>query len=300
MLAEGQDRIIDAVAAVGKIAFLSPQGNLAAYCADGKVRFWNVKTGQLLRTVPLAEKARGVVFSGREDLIAVAARGGSVSMWSPKGARSLGATPVAGVRSSPFQFSADATRLATGHSDRTVRLWDVASAKEQLVLRGGIGGTAAIALSPDGGTIVASDDDTNIRVWSTRNGELIRLIDELQLTTFSLAFSPDGKYLASGGADAVLYIWDTATWKIVRRISNQPEMIRSLVFSPDGRLIATGGFNDKSSAEPVSILLNDVATGKVVRRMASPHLVLGAAFSPDGSLLATFTKGSTISLWQVK
>ena len=291
------DRTIEAGARVNQIAFMSTRDTLAAFCDDGRVRLWNAATGQLLRTMDFDGESRGLTFSPDGHTLATIGQGDVVRTWTLKGPERLPATFVARLRSA--QFSRDAALLAAGTGDQKVRLWDVRSGEERLALPGGIGGTSAIAFSPDGRLLVAADDDTNIRVWTTRDGELVRLIEELQLTTFSLAFSPDGRYLASGGADGVLRIWDTHTWKPVRSFSNQPESIMKLAFSPDGRLLATGGFDDTLSTNPVSVVIQDAASGKVVRAVKSPHRVTGLAFSADGKQFAVLSGNSKIAIWEV-
>ena len=57
---------------------------------------------------------------------------------------------------------------------------------------GGIGGTSALAISPDGSILAAGSYDTNVRAWTTRNGELLRLIEDLPVAMFAMAFTKDG------------------------------------------------------------------------------------------------------------
>ncbi len=155
-----------------------------------------------------------------------------------------------------------------------------------------------MALSPDGGTLVAASYDTNVRAFSTRNGELLRLIEELPVTMFAIVFSPDGKFLATAGADRIVYLWDTKTWKLARKLTGQPEMIQSMDFSPDGRRILTGGFSDLTTQHPVQIILWDVVSGKALRTLPAPHAVRAVAFSPDGRVAASGCQ-KEVSLWRM-
>ena len=70
-----------------------------------------------------------------------------------------------------------------------------------------------------------------------------------------------------------------------------------LAFSPDGKLLATPGPDGRNSVK--TLVLLDVAAGKVLRTIELPQPITSLAFSPDSRTLATENANRTITLWEV-
>jgi WD40 repeat protein/serine/threonine protein kinase/tetratricopeptide (TPR) repeat protein len=62
-------------------------------------------------------------------------------------------------------FSPDGRRIATGSSDRSVKLWDTATGRDVFTLRGHANTVVAVVFSPDGYRIVSGAYDETARVW---------------------------------------------------------------------------------------------------------------------------------------
>jgi WD40 repeat protein len=63
--------------------------------------------------------------------------------------------------------SPDGRRLATGSTDRTVKLWDTTTGEEVFTLRGHTAAVLCVAFSPDGQRIASGGYDRTVRVWDT-------------------------------------------------------------------------------------------------------------------------------------
>jgi WD40 repeat protein len=65
----------------------------------------------------------------------------------------------------PLTFSCDCKLLATAGFDETVRVWEVATAKEMHCFSGGQARIHAVAFSPDGKTVASAGGDSTVLVW---------------------------------------------------------------------------------------------------------------------------------------
>src|SRR5262249_18569573 len=71
----------------------------------------------------------------------------------------LGATSVA--------FSPDSKRVAVGHFDQMVRVWDVPTWRRSASLRGNLDEVWSVSFSPDGRTIASGSKDGAVKIWNS-------------------------------------------------------------------------------------------------------------------------------------
>jgi WD40 repeat protein len=189
-------------------------------------------------------------------------------------------------------FSPDGQTLATSSTDLSIRLWDVGTGEQRLVITS----TTQVewfAFSPLGDTILAGGYDGVARLWDAETGELVR---EFTTSgggfTAGLAYSPDGHYVFASGLDGILHMWDIQTGAEIRRFVGG-EGIMDAEFSPDGRYLLGGDCDDTAR-------LWDFATGRELRRFTG-HTgdVQSVAWSPDGRIVVTASWDNTFRLWYV-
>lgn len=188
-------------------------------------------------------------------------------------------------------FSPDNAMLASASSDRTIRLWDVATRSHRHTLTGHTSDIYSVAFSPDGRTLASGSGNGKIRLWNTTTGQYRVTLEGHRNVVSSIAFSPDGGTLASGSSDRTIRLWNAITGLYKVTLEGHSDDINSVAFSPDGGTLASGS-SDRT------IRLWNAATG-FHKQTLTEHTdgVYDVAFIEDGKTLASKSGDNTIYLW---
>jgi hypothetical protein len=144
---------------------LSPNGQIAASSSeDGLVRLWNLQTGELIRTISADINAvRTLAFSPNGQTLATGGEG-TIRLWNITNGdlvRTIARNP--GATFSEITFSNDGETLVGSVQEgdmNAIRVWDVRTGGLLHVFPTA---AAAIALTPDGQTLVGGGWD--IQIW---------------------------------------------------------------------------------------------------------------------------------------
>lgn len=228
-------------AMVWTVAWTADGGRVATGSEDRLVRVFDSTSGVLLETFHGHQAGvRGLVWAPDGRLISCGADS-SVRIWdvaTPD--REPFSLPDISTGAWDVALSA-ANELAVACDDRTVRIWDLASATLRNVLTGHGDWVRAVRWSPDGGLLASASYDQTIRLWDVGLGVLRALLNGHTAGVRSVAFSPNGSLLASAADDATVRIWRVDSGAEIAVLQTNDAAVRAVVWHPDGTAVLCAG-----------------------------------------------------------
>ena len=193
----------------------------------------------------------------------------------------------------------------------------------------------AVALSPDGQTLLTGSATGHPRLWHVTTGEPIGEPLPHDGGIRAAAFSPDGRTIVTAGFDRTARLWDAHSRKSLGEPLRHPGWVQAVAFSPDSKVLVTGCAADieygearrweVATGDPIGEPLRhgsvvravaisgdgktlitgdafrarlwDVSTGRCVEVLEHPGPIWAAAFSPDQKTLLTGSQDGTARLW---
>jgi WD40 repeat protein len=220
---------------VEAVAF-SPDGRFLATGHREHLKLWDLATRQEC----WAAQEKGFDFSALcftgdgKTLAAGDWDAGVVTLWDPATGQkrtTLDQKRFTGGYASfwfPFMFSSslaispDGQTIAHAHRTSqvtgrgTVELWDLASGRHRLTLRGHLAEVWTVAFSPDGKTLVTGSEDKTVKLWDPITGEERGTLRGRQARVSRVVFSADGSVLATASWDGTVKLWRATRKEEVR------------------------------------------------------------------------------------
>jgi WD40 repeat protein len=269
----------------------APDGKTVACVNDeGDVKLWDVASGAFKRAFPgLAElKAQAarrykqgdlnlpgtmmdaIAFAPDASLIAVSGHGPidvelpdrtyELRVFDPATGQLQWSHIGRGDEASSLLFSPDGRMLARGGWN-SVKLWDARTGEPLRTLSPEKGTVFAIALTPDGRTLVGGGGVPRegnqmyaglVTIWDVATGRILHTLEGTTNTVHAVAVAPDGKTIAAGGGGpsrrfpgservvSEVRLWDVATGRLLSTVEGSLDTVRGLAFKPDGTSIVYG------------------------------------------------------------
>lgn len=310
---------MDLKSAVCTVRFSGDGAMVAAGCHKS-AQVFDVKTGEVNLIVSSPSNAgqtatgtpeeddghvRAVCFSPDSTTLIVGMPHNTIRTWDI--ASKTEGPAMTGHKAGIYALDCVNNVVVSGSGDRTVRLWDARSGQCKKIFdreagnSGPLDGVTSVALSPNGGHLLASGSlDKIVCVWDTETGQLLDRFECHSDSVYSVAFSPDGKQLVSGSFDCTIMLWDVGAQG---RTSTRPrmvlqghrELVLSVAYTPDGRWLL-------SSSKDRSVRFWDPRSTprSVLTLTGHRNSVIGVASSTVSPYFATASGDGVAALWKYR
>jgi WD40 repeat protein len=189
---------------------LSPDGRrIATGGEDGFLRIWDAAKRTVLETRNVGQTIWGVEWTRDGTKVVVLTYAGATHLFDAANLQKIRAFgPKDGgeliIPQSP-ELSRDESLVASGHGDRTARVWEIATGRPVAELPHA-GPVFDVAFSPDSRFLVTASGDAPT-IWDLESQRpLVQLFGHTG-GVITVDFSPDGSSILSGGEDRSIRIW---------------------------------------------------------------------------------------------
>jgi WD40 repeat protein len=205
-------------------------------------------------------------------------------------------------------WSPDSKWLASASYDKTIRIYDSVSGKEQqLPLTGHRDRINSLSWSPDSKFLASTSDDGLVMIWHVARSESTLSYTHHAGHVNAVAWSPDGSKLASGGDDKTVQIWSPNKDTTLHAYTEHQGKVLALAWSPDSMRVASGG-------EDCRLHLWEPGKGQqrrsLLSRIFSPHSqeilkghqqrINSLSWSGNGKYLATAGSDHEVYIWDAQ
>ena len=193
---------------------------------------WDALSRREVASYTVPGDIRDIEFTGDERLMALSQNGGAVSVRNVATGEAVytlqTVTPI-GQSLQGLAIFPDGKRLATASTEApVVKVWDLATGRKLVDLRGHNLVLGRIVVSPDGQRLATSAiGQEPIKIWDTASWEETASLEVPGAVVGAGAFLPDGNTLASydWGREGVLNLWHAPSWaEINATVANEKEI----------------------------------------------------------------------------
>jgi WD40 repeat protein len=104
-------------------------------------------------------------------------------------------------------------RVVTAGRGSSIKVWDIATGREEQSLLGHVGRVTALTVSPDGRTLVSGSGAGEVKLWDLRTGQELIGLRRHSGSVTTAEFGANGRVLitggTAGGGRGELAFWDT-------------------------------------------------------------------------------------------
>jgi Planctomycete cytochrome C/WD domain, G-beta repeat len=275
----------------------SPDGSQLATSGYHEILVWNGKDGrQIGRFTNIAERVYGIQYSPDGKLIAVAAgtpaQLGEVKLFSAESGDLVADLVRTSDAVFAVSFSPDGKRLATAGADRAIRVFDVATKRQQLLIEDHADWVMDVAWLPDASKIISASRDKTAKVFDAKTGDSLVTFNGHAEPVFGVAAAPDGKTVITSGRDKSLRRWNVSDAKEVQRITGFGDDVFRVAVTRDGRIF--------SCCADKKIRIHSLDGGLKTTFLGHSDWVYSLAYNEGTNRLASGAFDGEVRIWNVQ
>ena len=273
----------------------SPDGKTLAVSGNREVLLHRADGSGLVKRLPgKADRILSIAFSADGTLMIAGggtpARFGEIQFWEPREGKLLRTAEATSDTVFGASLSPDASKVAVGCADNTVRVFETGTGKELYKISTHENWVLGTTFGIDSRRLVSVGRDRAAKLIDAGAGQFLENVNQMHGELAAVARHPNADRIVIGGEDRIPYIYrmdrprnlkvgEDAT--LVRQLAAQDGAIFALDWSPDGKRVAVAG------AGP-SVNIYDADTGLPLASCQGHTAgIYALAFSPDSRHVAT-------------
>jgi hypothetical protein len=199
------------------VAF-SPDGKELAVGGYHEITIWNPADGSLVRRIKdVAQRTYALKYNADGSLLAAASgtpgQLGEVRLFNPADGRLVRELGTMSDVAFDVAFNPAGDKLAACAADRSIRVYEVASGKQELLIEDHADWVMAVAFNHDGTQLASASRDKTSKVFDVKTGDSLTTYPGHNEAVFGVTFSADGKQVLTCGADRKIHVWNPADGK---------------------------------------------------------------------------------------
>ena len=271
-----------------------PNGQELAVGGYHEITIWNPADGKLLRRIKnVAQRTYGLKYNADGSLLAAASGTpgtmGEVKLFNPADGTLVKDLGTMSDVAYDVAFNPAGDKVAACAADRSIRVYDVASGKEEVLIEDHADWVMTVAWNHDGTRLVSGSRDKTSKVFDAKTGDSVTTYPGHGETVYGVAFSADGKQVFSAGADKKIHVWNPADAKKAADIGGFGHEVYELVVLGD-KLFAC-------SADKQARMFDSGKRNQIKAFAGHTDWIYSLAYHDGSKRLATGSYDGEVKVW---
>lgn len=195
------------------------QNVLLAGCNNGQILIFDLETTQLKSTINLNSPIFCLKYQAHKNELLASIDAGEIFIISTAKNIILHQFHSGFQKIRSLDFNLSLNLLAVASNDNSVRLYNLNDYTFIQQIEAHTMGVGAVAISPDGETVITGSRDAHLKVWDTVSWICKKDITAHLFAIYHIAFHPTLPYFATCSRDKTIKIWRTSDYSLLKNLS---------------------------------------------------------------------------------